>query len=210
MTIAQNIGNFMQKIYDNSNHRYTSWEIYFQAFENDNLDNEVKALHLAGSLCSWGMYRESNKLLSEYNYMIFKDLVPIINEYINLRKEFLAESDYDRFLELVKKIKKFLNNKGITSTDTLITKIILGVYGCFPALDEYFIKGFTSYNDIKISIKEKNIFENFYNSLKYFYFSNKVIFETKRQEISTKREIDYPPMKLIDMCFWEHGIKNDK
>jgi len=138
MIIVQNIDNFMQKIYNNPYHRYTSWEICFQAFGNDNLDNEVKALHLAGYLCSWGMYRGSSKLLSEHNYMIFKDLVLILNEYMDLRKEFLLESDYDRFLELVRKIKEFLDNKGITSTDTLITKIILGVYGCFPALDEYF------------------------------------------------------------------------
>jgi len=205
MNIIQNINNFMEKIYNNSNHRYTSWEICFQAFGNDNLNNELKALHLEGYLASWGMYRGSSKLLSEYNYMIFKDLMPILNEYMDLRKEFLKESDYDRFLELVKKIKKFLDDKGIGSTDTLITKIILGVYGCFPALDEYFKKGFKLYKDIKISISQKNIFKNFYDNLKSFYFTNKTIFDSKRREIGANRGINYPPMKLIDMYFWEEG-----
>jgi len=205
MNIIQNIDNFMQKIYENPNHRYTSWEICFQAFGNDNLNNELKALHLEGYLASWGMYRGSSKLLSEYNYMIFKDLMPILNEYMDLRKEFLEESDYDRFLELIKKIKKFLDDKGIASTDTLITKIILGVYGCFPALDKYFKKGFKLYKDIKISISQKNIFKNFYDNLKSFYFTNKTIFDSKRREIGDNRGINYPPMKLIDMYFWEEG-----
>ena len=205
MIIVQNIDNFMQKIYNNPYHRYTSWEICFQAFGNDNLDNEVKALHLAGYLCSWGMYRGSSKLLSEHNYMIFKDLVLILNEYMDLRKEFLLESDYDRFLELVRKIKEFLDNKGITSTDTLITKIILGVYGCFPALDEYFKKGFKSYNDIKISIFQNNIFKVFYNNLKIFYLLNRKSFERKRLEIKFSQGFFYPPMKLIDMHFWGYG-----
>lgn len=195
----------MQKIYNNPNHRYTSWEICFQAFGNDNLNDETKTLHLSGYLASWGMYRGSSKLLSEYNYIIFKDLVPILNEYMDLRKEFLEESDYDRFLEVVNKITTFLDERDIASTDTLITKIILGVYGCFPALDEYFQKGFKSYNNIKISISQKNVFKTFYENIKSFYFANETIFDTKRREIRANRGIDYSPMKLIDMCFWEYG-----
>ena len=206
MTIIQNIDNFMQKIYTEPNHhRYTSWEICYKAFGDRNINDEVKALHLAGYLCSWGMYRGSSKLLSEYNYMIFNELVPTLNEYIDLRKDFLEENDYDGFLNLVKKIREFLDSKKITSTDTLITKIILGVYGCFPALDDYFKKGFKSYNNIKISINQKNTFKNFYNNLKSFYFADKGAFETKKQEIEANRGINYPPMKLVDMYFWEYG-----
>ena len=205
MIIVQNIDNFMQKIYTNPYHRYTSWEICYKVFGDRNINNEVKALHLSGYLVSWGMYRGSSKLLSEYNYMVFKDLVPILNKYMYLRKNFLGESDYGNFLELVREIKEFLGNKNITSTNVLITKIILGVYGCFPALDKYFKKGFKSYNNINISINQKNTFKNFYNNLKIFYFANKTIFDIKKQEIEANRGINYPLMKLIDMCFWEEG-----
>jgi len=205
MTITQNIDNFMQKIYNNQNHRYTSWEICYKAFGDININDEVKALHLAGYLASWGMYRGSSNLLRENNYMIFNKLVPILNEYMDLRKDFLEENDYDRFLNFVKRIKESLEKKNITSTNTLTTKIILGVYGCFPALDDYFKKGFNSYNNIKISINQKKTFKNFYNNLKNFYFANKGAFETKKQEIKANRSINYPPMKLVDMYFWEYG-----
>jgi len=205
--IAHNIDSFMQKIYENPNHRYTSWEICYQAFEDENLNNDIKALHLGGYLCSWGMYRGSSNLLNEYNYMVFIDLIPILNEYMDLRKDFLEEDDYRRFLELVENIKNFLNDKNISPTDTLITKIILGVYGCFLALDNYFIKGYrksvcTFSNKILIKFQEFNIF---YNSLKSFYFSNQGGLESKRMEIKYKRNVNYPPMKLIDMFFWEYG-----
>ena len=207
MNIIHNIDNFMKKIYENSNHRYTSWEICYKAFGDENLNNDIKALHLAGYLCSWGMYRGSSNLLNEYNYMILIDLIPTLTKYMDLRKDFLEKGDYEKFLELVKNIKNFLNNKNISPTGTLITKIILGVYGCFPALDNYFIKGYRSCgytfsNEILIDFQK---FDIFYNSLKSFYFSNQGGFESKKMEIKYKRNINYPPMKLIDMHFWEYG-----
>ena len=90
MTIAQNIDSFMYKIYNNSNYRYTSWEICFKVFGNDNLDNKVKALYLAG-LSSWEMYRGNSMLLSKYNYKIFKDLAPIIKIYKFKKRVFRRE-----------------------------------------------------------------------------------------------------------------------
>lgn len=43
-----------------------------------------------------------------------------------------------------------VNNKraNINVTDTLITKIILGTFGCVPAYDMYFLKGL-KYNGFK-------------------------------------------------------------
>ena len=206
---VNNIDQFMQKIYDNPNHRYTSWEICYRSFQNENLSNEIKSLHLASYLCSWGMYRGSSQLLNEYNYMIFNNLIDLLNEYMELRKDFLEESEYEKFLEFIHKIKSFLKNKNISSTKTLITKIILGVYGCFPALDNYFIKGYRS-NGYTFSEKVlTNIqkFNVFYTCLKNFYITNERIFNNKRQEIEANRGIDYPAMKLIDMYFWMEGKK---
>jgi len=72
-------------------------------------------------------------------------------------------------------------------------------------LDEYFKKGFKSYNDIKISIFQNNIFKVFYNNLKIFYLLNRKSFERKRLEIKFSQGFFYPPMKLIDMHFWGYG-----
>ena len=41
-----------------------------------------------------------------------------------------------------------------------------------------------------------------------FYCDNLDVFEKLRQELS-KRGIEYPPMKLMDMCFWQDAYLDD-
>ena len=207
MDINSNIYDFMKEIYEHENHRYTSWEICFEAFKDRNLDDKTKALHLSGFLCSWGMYRGKGKLLKSYNYLIFKDLIPTLNNYKDLRVDFLEENVYNKFLYLVGKIEEYLSNLKISSTHTLVTKVILGVYGCFPALDQYFLEGYKRYG-YKFStniFKRPEHFAEFYDSLKSFYSANKILFENERKMIKRTRKINYTPMKLIDMCFWNYG-----
>ncbi|CUX42928.1 hypothetical protein BN3590_01386 [Clostridium sp. C105KSO15] len=69
------------------------------------------------------------------------------------------------------------NENGRDLSDTLITKILLDVFGCTPAYDRYFNQ-------------------------------HKAAFEAIRFEIS-KNGVEYPPIKIIDMCFCQIGYDHD-
>lgn len=88
-----------------------------------------------------------------------------------------------------------------TPTQTLITKILLGTIGCTPAYDRYFISG------LKLcKVKQCNYNSNSLLQLAQFYNQNNNEFEEFQNKISQNR-IKYPPMKIIDMCFWQLGYE---
>ena len=96
-------------------------------------------------------------------------------------------------------------NKKVNVTDTLATKIILGTLGCIPAYDRYFIDGLRakglSYSGLKL---------NNYLAVVRFYVSNKKSFDYVNRTILVTSGVNYPPMKLVDMYFWELGFETDK
>lgn len=92
---------------------------------------------------------------------------------------------------------------GSTPTQTLITKILLGTIGCTPAYDRYFRGGLQSCN-----VKQTNYNSNSLLRLAQFYNQNFHKFEEFRNKIGQGR-IEYPPMKIIDMCFWQLGYEID-
>ena len=89
------------------------------------------------------------------------------------------------------------------ASDTLITKILLGTLGCVPAYDRFY----------KESVKKHHISSGNYNKksvcrVAKFYCDHEDSFEKLRLELSECR-IEYPPMKLMDMCFWQDGYISD-
>ena len=74
------------------------------------------------------------------------------------------------------------------ASDTLITKILLGTLGCVPAYDRFY----------KESVKKHHISSGNYNK-------KSVCRVAKFSEC----RIEYPPMKLMDMCFWQDGYISD-
>ena len=123
-----------------------------------------------------------------------------IPKIINLKRE-LAEYYYD---------KKFINGKNdekrISPTDTLISKILLGTLCCCPAYDRYFLAG----------LKEKKMKYNTFdiNSLnELFDFigknNNKTEIESAQKLIESKTGNYYPAMKVLDMYFWQIGYEKE-
>ena len=102
----------------------------------------------------------------------------------------------------VRKSVKECEVKSKTS-DTLITKILMGTLGCVPAYDRYFIEG----------IKEQNVSSGKYNlesllKLVCFYEMNFERLEEARQRMEVY-DLQYPQMKLLDMGFWQLGFEKD-
>lgn len=200
--------------------RYMSWRHCYKAFsENRNtLDEQTVdylALHLAFYLASWGMYRGSAFLLQK-DYKVHIPIVRIIqeeryNSLLGISAEDLCKSSNLALLdEIGARIRcSYAEERpsfaGVVNnaTDTLITKILLGTLGCVPAYDRYYVQ----------SVKKHHISGGTFNRnsvycVAKFYCDNMDAFEKLRHELN-KCGIAYPPMKLMDMCFWQDAYIDD-
>lgn len=194
--------------------RYLSWRHCYKAFgENRNKTDEQTVdylcLHLAFYLASWGMLRGSSFLLQK-DYKVHKPIVLIIQEekynpLFGISAKDLCKEEHLLLLdEIGNRIKEAYAKElpvkeGVTNnaTDTLITKILLGTMGCVPAYDRYYID----------AVKKYKVSSGQYNSASVkgvatYYCEHEEEFESLRMELS-KCGVEYPPMKLMDMCFWQ-------
>ena len=163
---------------------------------------EIAALHLAFYLASWGMYRGS-AFIRRYDHNIYKGLIiELLSNCENLWKKDVEWSDLKKANEIItnyfiglKKDDKSTDKDKHSNrpTQTLITKILMGIFACVPAYDRYVIKALKAYN-ICQTYKEDS-----YNEIK------KWLEERNYNYKLSKSEVEYTPMKLIDVYFWSVG-----
>ncbi len=187
---------------------------YFRLTTDLNKDIEKSCLVLGFYLASWGMFRGSSFLL-QHSVKHFQKTI----EYINTLDKSIWEIDVDNYtdeniekiINIYKEIKVRLILKGNTDL-TLITKILLGVFGFIPAFDTYFcdtfrvlsngLCGFRSVNKVSLGF-----INNFYNENKQSidYLSAKTF--TKNFLTGEDTSINYPKAKIIDMYGFNVGSK---
>lgn len=198
--------------------RYASFDYcfnYFQGFKNkkeiaDKNNIQNSCLHLAFYLASWGMLRGSSFLLQKS----IKFYEPLI-KYISEKEEDFWKIDVDNYnkgnnieklVQCSKDIKKLLNNnENNKASDTLITKIMLGVFGNVPAFDNYFKIGSKLGAFNKHSIGEIN---NFYINYKEIISKEAEKIKTFEYEDGIKSKRLYTKAKVIDMVFFMQGYNN--
>ncbi len=207
--IQENIMRVFRQRCDDRNHRQRSWEhcyLHFRKPANEDLD----ALHLAFFLASWGMYRGSSNLLKKD----YKVHIPIVREF---RKDRYARlwhagisEEIDLLFELVEELKRIYEEKGVSATDTLITKVFLGTLCCTPAYDTYFKEGVKAWNSRHSG--ETKLIQTFgrnsYRGLLRFYHKHDDELRETQAKITQCDAIEYPMMKLIDMYFLNLGREN--
>lgn len=202
--------------------RYNSWKYCYSHFHNlrirreylTHFDYDLAALHLANYLSSWGMYRGSAFLLQN-DYKVHTKTVKVIleNDFLwkiswnKIKKDNTIEETVKKILIFVDLLKDVYSNNSRYSTgaireikkwDTLPTKILLGTVGCVPAYDENFKTGLGN-KHIPMQLGKASLIQAI-----QFYRNNRESFERSYMK-------NYPPMKLLDMCFWMIGKKiNDK
>ncbi len=193
-----------------TNGRYFSWKYCFKAFEDINANEDFLALHLGFYLASWGMYRGSSILLQK-DYTIHKKAVEIVNQYhANLYRVAAPPSKEISAIygELYGKLESVYTIDGRTPSDTLITKIMLGTLGCFPAFDRFFKAGarrvrFGANVCLPHFVTQNNIEETAEILLEY-YRENKDCFE--KCAAHTGDLAACPPMKFLDLGIWCVGF----
>jgi hypothetical protein len=90
------------------------------------------------------------------------------------------------------------------ATDTLATKVILGTLGCLPAVDRFFIDGFK-----KSGNKYSYLNTLFVERVIRFCADCDEALRAEQGRIEQAVGLWYPPMKLVDMYFWEIGYEAD-
>jgi len=191
--------------------RYTSFDYcfnYFRSFyergesaslaEPTNL--QMSCLQLGFYLASWGMLRGSAELLQKSA----RHLAPLVMT-IAEADALLWEIDAHRYTE--DNIQRLLDTARMFRTsyqgmsDTLVTKIMLGVFGNVPAFDSNFKKGFGVATFGPKALRNIGV----------FYRENSMIIDRYRVPTlefvtgnRTRRK--YTRAKVIDMAFFVEGM----
>jgi hypothetical protein len=198
------------------NHRYTSFDYCFNHFSNSRrtgVDIEKSCLALGFYLASWGMYRGKSFMLQTS----VKQLLPAVEFIHSLDKSYwkidvdkYTPDNIDRLITLYETLKSKLNCEDSAHL-TLVTKIMLGVFGNVPAYDRYFCETFRQV--FKGDCAFRTFSEQSLFCLKQFYDANQKMLSSLPQRFytfdfisgeETKRR--YTLAKVIDM----YGFNNIK
>ena len=193
--------------------RYASFDFcynYFYSFykekrlpelaNNENL--QTSCLQLGFYLASWGMMRGSSFLL-EKSVRNFRELITCISKMDTRLWEIDVDDYNDENISILLDCKQqIINSLGEKNnpSDTLITKIMLGVFANVPAFDTYFRKSLKVH-----SFNKKSLLK-----IKNFYEDNKSVFDSYQIHTfdflsSKESDIIYTKAKLIDMCGFMDG-----
>jgi hypothetical protein len=201
--------------------RYRSWEHCYRYFRNlpadrATVDRHQAAIQLAFFLASWGMYRGSSFLL-QYAYtahlgVIDALLAPRFEEL--WRNEFgptqsgikLASSVMEAANAIREAYRPFAPpSEDRQASDTLVTKVLLATFGCLPACDQFFIKGFK-----RCGQKYSCLNVAFIGRLLKFSAAHIAEFKAEQEIVEKTGGMRYPLMKLVDMYFWQIGYELDQ
>lgn len=211
--ISKQITIFLSERTDNK--RYSSFDYCYNYFyktkpEKIMSDIEKSCLVLGFYLASWGMYRGSAFLLQKS----VKTFIPLI-EYVSTLDESIWQidvADYikkvDHILDVYDNVRRLLFTENKSSAHvTLVTKIMLGVFGVVPAFDRFFsntFKGVFNEGENKCGFSVFN--SKSLQCISRFYLDNQSEIDqlaslTKTIDFLTGKEtnIHYPKIKIIDM-----------
>jgi hypothetical protein len=188
---------------------------FFRSNRNDN-DIEKSCVMLWYFLSSWGMLR--NGFLRKRNAKHLENLIeyivaaPISDWEIDVDN--YSPKNIERLIKIYKDIKEKIQFPGENEASiTLVTKVMLGVFGNVPAFDINFTTGFSKIFSAKKPKYGFTVFNDAsLNCIKEFYEANQEIInkyssETKIFDFKSgnKSFIHYPKAKIIDLYGFRRG-----
>jgi hypothetical protein len=211
--IDANIAAFLA--YRTPEARYASFDYCFNHFQEaresgdtsklaDGDHRMLSCLQLGFYLASWGMMRGSGDLLQRS----VRDLLPLV-EMIAAEPASTWDLDAhclgirtDEVLAVSRRVRRAFT---VPASDILVTKTMLGVFGCVPAFDRYFRTGFgcqTLCTDALVRIG------NFYQNHQGKVDDHRVFTFDFDNGLDTKRR--YSRSKVIDMIFFQEGLNRER
>lgn len=224
--ITETVSNFMSKAH--MDNRYRSYDYCYNYFKNTQdltKDIEKSCLTLGFYLASWGMYRGSSFILQRSLYH-YKETIIYLNDLkksdpsvwkIDIDK--YDDENIDKLIGIYKNICDILiaskeENKKHRSI-TLVTKLMLGVFGSVPAFDKYFIETFAKLAGTKCKFRVFN--KTALLQIKEFYQDNSQEIDNLSNSIKTldfltgeETYMNYTKAKIIDMYGFGTSFKNKK
>jgi hypothetical protein len=200
--------------------RYASFDYCYNYFHDTNdlaKDIEKSCLHLAFYLSSWGMLRGSSFMLQKsckYLQSSIEYIASLPKTYWNIDVDTYDYNSINIILEIYEQLKNKIIKLGNRDV-TLISKILLGVFGFIPAYDEYFCSAFRKMANGKNgnprcgfrSVTKKSLLV-----IKQFYDENKDVIDKISDDTFTisfyngsNTNLHYPKAKVIDMFGFVYG-----
>lgn len=228
--VIEAANKYYKQLRDDKNARFRSWEHCYKCFHDARdkvaVDYDYLCLQLAFYLASWGMYRGSSFLLqkdykvhepvvkelldSKYNCLFGLECKMLKNNEVQEKLQELESFMKDKYKEIRKdvyeRMRKDTKKEGAKNelSTVLITKILMGTFGCVPAYDRFFIDGVT-----ELSVATGKYSKESRQSLADFYEKNREKLEAAKNNMKVY-DLPYPQMKLLDMAFWQIGFEKNK
>ncbi len=212
MTIAETLLTYLAACRGEHNNE-RSWEHCYRYFHSHSseaimADRDHAALQLGFYLASWGMYRGS-AFLFQYAYTVHRGVVDCLLQpkFSALwEREFGASADDADLVPLIVDACHDVWTAYLPfgqATETLLTKVILGTMGCFPALDRYFNAGYKhAGSGVPIRLNSA-----FMQEILRFCREHLDEFQAEQARIEEAYGVRYPLMKLVDMYFHQIGLE---
>lgn len=164
---------------------------------------EVACLQLGFYLASWGMYRGSGQLIRHSAQRLVPTVEAIVGAPAGIWSIDSVEYD-DRAQETILSVAEDLRRTlPSPASDTLVTKILLGVFGCVPALDSYFVRGFGIGSSRPLRSKTLAAIGEY--SAEHRDQLKAQCINTLDFATGTETTRRYTSAKIIDMVFFIHG-----
>ena len=192
--------------------RFASFDYCYNYFrQTDDLiaDVEKSCLVLGYFLASWGMMRGGSYLSAKSTFH-YKPVIEYLDELKNnnntiwkIDVDNYSEKNIKLILEVYDQIKEKLIKKGMFHK-TVVTKVMLGVFGCIPAFDSNFTKAFCNFANSQV--KFNKVDKKSLGFIQQFYAANQSTIDCLSNYFTTidfardeKTSINYPKAKIIDM-----------
>jgi len=197
-------------------HRYASFDYcyrYFRDTPGEQLIQEMErsCLALGFYLASWGMFRGKSSLLqrsAEHYIPIVQYVAEQPTETWDLDVCTCDSAGIDRLRDIYQDIRSRMVGAE-TAHLTLVTKVMLGVFGVVPAIDRYFGDAF---REISPNAKFRTFGRVSLEALQDFYQANKPAIERARAESmvlsfpdTEGTKLHYTRAKILDMYGFTKG-----
>jgi hypothetical protein len=199
--------------------RYASFDYCYHYFHpttaNDLLGEiEKSCLSLGFYLASWGMLRGSSFLLNKsvkYYEPLIRFIAGLDYSVWDIDADKYSEENIRTICSIYREIQRIIVNNG-NSHLTLVTKIMLGVFGFIPAYDNFF--GNTFRNIFQGICGFRSVNQKSLHCIKQFYVDNREEIDKYSSKIYVKEfatendsGITYTKSKIIDMYGFNKGLK---
>jgi hypothetical protein len=205
------------------NHRYSSFDYCFNHFRRFKNKREIAApanmerscFQLAAYLASWGMFRASSFLLKTKSVRHFRKAISVIASD-QLNDAWLIDCDrYDNNAKAqLRYAYEAIHGAIIPNREshlTLVTKIMLGVFGNVPAFDDRFTKSMRAYGALNgWRCRFRSFNDEALDGIGAFYEARRKVINSWSRKTHTfdfntgkKTRFAYSKAKIVDMIGFE-------